>query len=101
MQVRRLHGRPSSQASRQHALRSADGAARLARYYPRPGLLEGKRTSYLATGLTEGKQTPTEDERIEMRWFAAREVDNLIRARKVRDAKTQIGFLKWKRYGAA
>ena len=39
-----------------------------------------------------------EDERIETRWFTAREIDELIRSGKILDAKTQIGFLKWKRY---
>ena len=39
-----------------------------------------------------------EDERIETRWFTARELDKLIESGKIMDAKTQIGFLKWKRY---
>ena len=43
-------------------------------------------------------QTPMEDERIETRWFTAKEIDGLIRSYKILDAKTQIGFLKWKRY---
>ncbi len=72
----------------------------LAEFYPSPGFLEEKMTIYLATELTEGQRPPLEDERIETRWFSSREVDNLIHARKVLDAKTQIGFLKWKRYGA-
>jgi hypothetical protein len=55
-------------------------------------------TIYLATGLTEGKKTPMEDERIQTRWFTAKEIDGLIRSYKIIDAKTQIGFLKWKRY---
>jgi hypothetical protein len=39
-----------------------------------------------------------EDERIETRWFTARELDKAIESGKILDAKTQIGFLKWKRY---
>ena len=71
---------------------------KLAEFYPSPGFLAEKMTIYLATGLTEGKQTPMEDERIQTRWFTAKEIDGLIRSYKILDAKTQIGFLKWKRY---
>ena len=71
---------------------------KLAVFFPSPGFLAEKMTIYLATGLTEGKKTPMEDERIQTRWFTAREIDGLIRSYKIIDAKTQIGFLKWKRY---
>jgi ADP-ribose pyrophosphatase len=71
---------------------------KLAVFYPSPGFLAEKMTIYLATGLTEGKKTPMEDERIQTRWFTAKEIDGLIRSYKILDAKTQIGFLKWKRY---
>jgi ADP-ribose pyrophosphatase len=71
---------------------------KLALFYPSPGFLAEKMTIYLATGLTEGKKTPMEDERIQTRWFTAKEIDGLIRSYKIIDAKTQIGFLKWKRY---
>jgi len=73
---------------------------KLAEFYPSPGFLAEKMTIYLARELTAGKQTPMEDERIETRWYTSAEVDKLIHAGKVLDAKTQIGFLKWKRYGA-
>jgi ADP-ribose pyrophosphatase len=70
---------------------------KLAEFYPSPGFLAEKMTIYLATGLTEGAQTPMEDERIQTRWFAAVELDRLIAAGRIKDGKTQIGFLKWKR----
>jgi ADP-ribose pyrophosphatase len=73
---------------------------KLAMFYPSPGFLAEKMIIYLATGLTEGKQAPMEDERIETRWFSARELDRLIEHGKIIDAKTQIGFLKWQRYFA-
>lgn len=73
---------------------------RLAEFYPSPGFLAEKMTIYLATGLAPGEQTPMEDERIETRWFSAPEIDSLIATGKILDAKTQIGFLKWKRYFA-
>ena len=71
---------------------------KLAEFYPSPGFLTEKMTIYLATDLTQGKATPMDDERIETKWFAANEIDKLIRAGKILDAKTNIGFLRWKRY---
>src|ERR1700683_404999 len=59
---------------------------KLAVFYPSPGFLAEKMTIYLATGLTEGKKTPMEDERIQMRWFTAKEIDGLIRSYKIIDA---------------
>jgi ADP-ribose pyrophosphatase len=52
---------------------------------------------FLATGLTAGEAQPMEDERIETRWFTAREIEEAIRTGKIADAKTMIGFLMWKR----
>jgi len=74
---------------------------KLAVFFPSPGFLAEKMTIYLATGLTSGVAKPMEDERIEMRWFTTREIDDWIRAGKILDAKTMIGFLKWKRYRAS
>ncbi len=73
---------------------------RLAEFYPSPGFLTEKMTIYLATGLTAGEAHPMDDERIETRWFTAREIDAMIGAGKIMDAKTNIGFLRWKRYFA-
>jgi ADP-ribose pyrophosphatase len=71
---------------------------KLAIFYPSPGFLAEKMTIYLAHDLTEGVKTPMEDERIETKWFTAKEIDELIRSYKIIDAKTQIGFMKWHRY---
>jgi ADP-ribose pyrophosphatase len=73
---------------------------KLAEFYPSPGFLAEKMTIYMATGLTEGEQTPMEDERIQTRWFSADEIDRMIERGKVLDGKTMIGFLKWRRYSA-
>lgn len=70
---------------------------KLAVFYPSPGYVSEKMTIYLATDLTEGKATPMEDERIETRWFAAKELDEWITAGKIQDAKTMIGYFTWKR----
>jgi ADP-ribose pyrophosphatase len=71
---------------------------KLAEFYASPGFLAEKMTIYLATKLTPGEKKPMEDERVETRWFTARELDKAIESGKILDAKTQIGFLKWKRY---
>jgi ADP-ribose pyrophosphatase len=73
---------------------------KLAAFYPSPGFLAEKMTIFLATGLTAGGAKPMADERIETRWFTAKELDDWIRSGKILDAKTTIGFLRWKRYHA-
>jgi ADP-ribose pyrophosphatase len=71
---------------------------KLAEFYPSPGFLSEKMTIYLATGLTAGEAKPMDDERIVTRWFTAKEIDEMIGSGKIQDAKTNIGFLRWKRY---
>jgi ADP-ribose pyrophosphatase len=77
---------------------SAKKWQKIAVFYASPGFLAEKMTIYLATKLTAGEKKPMEDERIETRWFTAKELDKAIESGKILDAKTQIGFLKWKRY---
>lgn len=77
---------------------SAKKWKKLAEYYPSPGFLAEKMSLFLAADLTEGDAQPMEDERIEKRWFKAKEIDEEIRKGKVIDGKTIIGFLLWKRY---
>ena len=74
--------------------------SKLVSYYPSPGFLAEKMNLFVATGLTQGESAPMEDERIETRWFPAREIEELIRAGKILDGKTITGFLMWKRFGA-
>jgi ADP-ribose pyrophosphatase len=69
----------------------------LVSFYPSPGYVSEKMSLFLATGLTAGEAQPMEDERIETRWFTAREIEEAIHAGKIADAKTMIGFLMWKR----
>jgi ADP-ribose pyrophosphatase len=73
---------------------------KLATFYASPGFLAEQMTVFMAETLTEGEKAPMEDERIEMKWMNARELDTLIGAGKIHDAKTMIGFLVWKRYGS-
>jgi ADP-ribose pyrophosphatase len=74
---------------------------KLASFFVSPGFLAEKMTVFLVQELTEGETEFMEDERIEVRWFAVREVDAMIRDGKIIDAKTMVGFLYWKRYGSA
>ena len=53
-------------------------------------------TIFLATELTAGEAQPMEDERIECRWFAAKELEQEIRSNKIQDSKTITGYLLWK-----
>lgn len=69
---------------------------KIADFFPSPGFLAEKMSIYLATGLTAGQSTPMEDERIEARWFTPREVHELIKSGKIMDAKTMIGYCRYR-----
>jgi ADP-ribose pyrophosphatase len=69
---------------------------KIADFFPSPGFLAEKMSIYLATGLTAGKSTPMEDERIEARWFSPREVRQFIKSGQILDAKTMIGFCRYR-----
>jgi ADP-ribose pyrophosphatase len=70
---------------------------KLLEFFPSPGFLTEMMTIYLATDLTAGQAQPMDDERIETRWFTAKEVEAAIASRKIRDAKTMLGYFFWKR----
>jgi ADP-ribose pyrophosphatase len=71
---------------------------KLVSFFPSPGFLNEKMTIFLATGLTAGAATPMGDERIETRWFTAREIEAAIESGKIQDAKTMLGYFFWKRF---
>src|SRR5262249_17336011 len=52
---------------------------KLIKFFASPGFLEEEMTIYVAEDLAAGEQKPMEDERIEMKWVTARELDELIR----------------------
>lgn len=70
---------------------------KLVSFYPSPGYISEKMTIFLATELTEGESKPMDDERIEIRWFPKKELMEMIRANRIIDAKTMIGYLHWAR----
>ena len=69
---------------------------KLTTFFPSPGFVAERMTIFLATGLTAGTATPMDDERIEARWYSSKDVAKMIRAGKIEDAKTMIGFYRWK-----
>jgi ADP-ribose pyrophosphatase len=71
---------------------------KIATFWPSPGFLAEKMTIFMATGLTAGESQPMEDERIEIRWFSAREVEAMIASGKIADAKTMIGMCRYRRF---
>ena len=73
---------------------------KLVAFYPSPGYVAEKMTIFLATGLTEGKAQPMEDERIETRWFTPNEIEQGIDSGKIIDGKTMIGYGRWKHSAA-
>jgi ADP-ribose pyrophosphatase len=70
---------------------------KLASFFISPGYVDERMTIYLAEELIAGVATPMDDERIETRWFPAREVERMIETGKLDDAKTIIGFYRWKK----
>ena len=69
---------------------------KLASFFVSPGYVQERMTIYLAEDLTAGEATPMDDERIEARWFPKKELAKMIESDKIDDAKTIIGFLRWR-----
>mgnify|MGYP000297783468 CR=1 FL=1 len=65
---------------------------KLISFYPSPGYVAEKMTIFLATELTRGKANPMEDERIGIRWFTPRELEQGIARGRIVDGKTMIGY---------
>jgi ADP-ribose pyrophosphatase len=72
---------------------------KLVSFWPSPGYVAEKMTIFLARDLTEGPQQPMEDERIKTRWFTRADLRDRIRAGKLQDAKTIIGYFVWQDSG--
>jgi ADP-ribose pyrophosphatase len=69
---------------------------RLISFWASPGYVAEKMTIYAATELTAGRARPMEDERIQTRWFTPREIGAMIRAGRIADAKTIVGYFVWR-----
>ncbi|HXS96411.1 MAG TPA: NUDIX hydrolase [Candidatus Limnocylindrales bacterium] len=69
---------------------------KLVSFFASPGYVQERMTIFLATDLKAGEATPMEDERIEAKWFKAKEVRQMIEDGEIEDAKTMLGYYRWK-----
>lgn len=70
-------------------------------FFPSPGILTERMVVFLAEGLTGGAARMEEDERIAKRAFTLAQIDGLLRAGKIRDAKTIAAVLYYARFRRA
>ena len=61
--------------------------------FPTPGFLEENMYLLLAEGLAAGEAQPEEDEKIEVRAFKLKELKQMIKSGRLRDAKSVAGIL--------
>ncbi|HWY09400.1 MAG TPA: NUDIX hydrolase [Candidatus Acidoferrales bacterium] len=61
--------------------------------FPTPGFLEERMYLLLAEGLTAGEAQPEEDEKIEVRAYRLKELKQMIKSGRLRDAKSIAGIL--------
>jgi ADP-ribose pyrophosphatase len=66
--------------------------------FPTPGFLEERMFILLAEGLTAGEAEPEEDERIISRSYNRKQLGEMIRGGKLRDAKSVAGILYYFRF---
>jgi ADP-ribose pyrophosphatase len=66
--------------------------------FPTPGFLEEKMFLLLAEGLTLGEAQPEEDEKLIVQAYTKKQLEEMIRTNKVRDAKTVAGLLFYFRF---
>ncbi len=66
--------------------------------FPTPGFLEERMFILLAEGLTAGEAEPEEDEKIVSRAYNRKELEEMMRGGKLRDAKSIAGILYYFRF---
>jgi len=67
-------------------------------FFPTPGFLEERMFLFLAEVLTPGKARPEDDEKIISRAYNLKQVEEMLRKRKLRDGKTIAGLLFYLRF---
>ncbi len=70
----------------------------LLEFFPTPGFLEEEMFLFLAEGLTPGKASPEDDEKIIARAYDHKQLEGMLQKKKLRDAKTIAGILYYLRY---
>lgn len=71
----------------------AEHLEKLSEFFVSPGFLEEKMWVYLATGLTEGKPQPDEDEVLDVVRLPMGDALEMITSGEIQDAKTIIGLI--------
>ncbi|HEX5604839.1 MAG TPA: NUDIX hydrolase [Pyrinomonadaceae bacterium] len=71
----------------------AEQLDKLVEFFVSPGFLEEKMWVYLATGLTEGKPNPDEDEVLDIVRLPIGDALEMITSGEIQDAKTIIGLI--------
>jgi ADP-ribose pyrophosphatase len=66
--------------------------------FPTPGFLEERMFILLAEGLTAGVAQPEDDEKIVSRAYSRKQLEEMIRRGKLRDAKSIAGILYYFRF---
>jgi ADP-ribose pyrophosphatase len=66
--------------------------------FPTPGFLEERMYILLAEGLTPGEAEPEDDEKIISRAYNRKQLEEMIRTGKLRDAKSIAGILYYLRF---
>lgn len=69
--------------------------------FPTPGFLEEKMFLFLAEGLTAGKASPEDDEKIISRAYNRKQLEGMISRGRLRDAKSVAGILFYLRFLAS
>lgn len=65
----------------------------LLEFFPSPGILSEKMHLVEAHGLTLSSSQPDADERLEVGLFTVNQLLNMVRKKRIRDAKTLVGIL--------
>jgi len=66
--------------------------------FPTPGFLQERMYLLLAEGLTLGEAEPEEDEKLLVGRYTQKQLEEMIRTRKLRDAKSIAGLLYYFRF---
>jgi ADP-ribose pyrophosphatase len=66
--------------------------------FPTPGFLEERMHIFLAEGMTAGEAQPEDDEKITSKTYSKKELEQMMRRGKLRDAKSIAGLLYYFRF---
>jgi ADP-ribose pyrophosphatase len=71
---------------------------KLINFFPSPGFQQEHMTIFLARDLKQGVARPTEDERLQVKWFPPEWIEQQIRRGRIRDAKTIIAMYAYEHF---